>query len=162
MTELNIEKFREEWQDEEWQELLKHLASQPDASEHTINELQGMWDCDRGYAIECARSLEEYGFGQFIVGRRGGKTRFHWWYSSTMVAKAGMGDDDAAEQLQRGVDENFRKTVWKWSEIRDRLAEEANLDPSEIILDINIGDAKENFAKLHGLDTSEVSIRVGG
>lgn len=48
----------------------------------------------RQAVIELFKELEGLGFGAYVVGRRGSKTRFEWTVSMIHVGKAAIGESD--------------------------------------------------------------------
>jgi hypothetical protein len=49
--------------------------------------------------VKLFRGLDEQGYGRFIVGRRGGESRFVWAANAIEVAKAAQGEDLAITSL---------------------------------------------------------------
>jgi hypothetical protein len=53
----------------------------------------------RGEIIEVFQELEQIGCGDFIVGRKGHRSRFRWGVALTTVARAAAGEDLQIENL---------------------------------------------------------------
>jgi hypothetical protein len=65
---------------------------QKDAAETRIERLEYMADLGHREAIELARTLSEIGCGEFVVGRRGAKSRVKWNYSLRSMGEAAKGE----------------------------------------------------------------------
>ena len=61
--------------------------------------------CTRESAIALARALEKAGCGNFIVGRRGGSSRFSWDWNCISLGQAAKGNIDALLDSDEGADE---------------------------------------------------------
>jgi hypothetical protein len=55
-------------------------------------------DISRGDAVALARKLEEAGCGEFVVGRRGSKSRFVWAYSCIAIGQVASGEASTLEK----------------------------------------------------------------
>lgn len=97
-------------------------------------------DVSRGEIVEIFRRLEEIGCGVFVVGRRGGASRFQWAVGLTEVGRFAAGekveveligaegegdadDDDGAELREH--------RYWIRSDLEVRLALPPDLTPAE-------------------------------
>ncbi len=88
--------------DERAQALFDALAKRRrDASATSIDNLSNTLNIARGDAVALARALEETGCGQFIVGRRGQRSRFEWEYSCISLGRAAAGE---SADLEKAVD----------------------------------------------------------
>ncbi len=108
------------------QVILDHFASRErNWSQTSVDRLQVNTATDghplsRGEVIAVFKRLEELGCGKFIVGRRGGASRFEWEYGMVDVGRAAAGEpaepesispeekDSEEERLERMLDHRFR------------------------------------------------------
>lgn len=80
-------------QDEIAQRFFDQCASRErDASATSIDRMAYLLGISREEAIGLAQRLESTGCGEFVVGRRGYKSRFTWSYSCISVGQAAAGD----------------------------------------------------------------------
>jgi len=80
--------------------LLDWAASRTnDAAETSVERLMQMARVGRPEAVELARVLEEIGCGEFIVGRKGWKSRMRWSYSLRSLGKAAQGQTAQLEDV---------------------------------------------------------------
>jgi hypothetical protein len=68
-----------------------------DAAQTSIERLAWKAELDRREAIEFARILEDLGCGEFVVGRRGARSRVAWRHSLKSIGQAATG---GAEELK--------------------------------------------------------------
>jgi len=76
-----------------------------DAAQTTIERLAWKADLDRKDAVKLARELEDIGCGEFIVGRRGGKTRIAWSFSLKSIGEAAANRSERLEPLDQDLKE---------------------------------------------------------
>jgi hypothetical protein len=70
----------------------QHAARERDASYSTVEVLCRNLAIERPEAIKLCHDLDEAGCGQFVVGRRTGKSRLLWHYSCIALGKAAAGE----------------------------------------------------------------------
>ncbi len=69
-----------------------------DATFTTLDRICQLFSISRGDAVTLARRLKDANCGDFIVGRRGQKSRFIWFYSCISLGQAASGEStDIAE-----------------------------------------------------------------
>ena len=76
-----------------------------DAAQTSVERLAQKTGLDRRAAIEFARALEDIGCGEFIVGRRGAKSRIAWRYSLISIGEAAAGRTEKPEPLDTELQE---------------------------------------------------------
>jgi hypothetical protein len=69
-----------------------------DATATTIDRLHHLLGISREEAVRLAQRLEQAGCGQFIVGRRGHKSRFAWAYSCVSLGQVAAGETSELEE----------------------------------------------------------------
>lgn len=76
------------------QALLDHLAGRERKRKKTTVDrlLTNVPNCSRGSIIAVLKELEEYGCGEFVVGRHTHPSRFEWQVSMVSVGKAAAGE----------------------------------------------------------------------
>ena len=77
-----------------------------DATATSIDRISNRLGVSRGEAVALARSLEQAGCGQFIVGRRGQPSRFEWEYSCISLGQAAAGEDVKLEAAEDPLPES--------------------------------------------------------
>ena len=128
-------------QDQVARQMFDWTASrQKDASETSIDTLMRVLRISRRDAVQLARDLERADCGEFIVGRRGSKSRFRWAYSCISLGKTAAGETDDIEEPFDPVSETEdeddvlqRLTIQKAKAL---LAESLGLEPSQIAIEI--------------------------
>ena len=156
MNNIDRRQLRDDWSDPDDQDSLRAIMRAEFSEETTISELQGILDCDRSYAVECAKSFEESGVCQFIVGRRGGKSRVRWLVDPRLAARIGLGISD------NGISaESAGPSIFSWDDVIRTLAAQKSIDADQVVVDVKIGPLKRNLARLHGIDEQDVDIRIG-
>lgn len=155
MDDLNREMLVEDWKDAEDQESLRAMLSYAFEDETTVNELQGIWDADRSYAIERAKQLEAAGACDFIVGRKGAKSRVRWKVDPSMVARIGLEFSDPKPAQQIGT------VIWDWDRLIGLAAKQSGVNADSIVIDVKVGPLKKNLARLHEIEEEDIDVRVG-
>jgi hypothetical protein len=64
----------------------------------SIDRLTHLLGVSRGEAVGLSQRLQEAGCGQFIVGRRGHKSRFAWAYSCISLGQTASGETSELEE----------------------------------------------------------------
>jgi len=76
-----------------------------DAAQTSIERVAWKADLDRRGAIEFARLLEDLGCGEFVVGRRGGRSRIVWHLSLKSIGQAAAGASEKLEPVDPDLKE---------------------------------------------------------
>ena len=155
----------------------KHWAEDHDAAdklsrieaaigaETSYDELAALLDWDYETVRDEMKLMDEIGLIKAIKGSRGHKSRVIWLHSPSEIAAVLKGGGlSSLSKIDNASGKKFRqlgKSKWSWTEVCELLANEAELLPSDIVLDISVGEAKRNFAKLHQLDEREISVSIG-
>lgn len=124
---------------------------QRDALETSVDRLSHLLGISRGESVALARRLEEAGCGKFMIGRRGGKSRFEWAYSCISLGKAAAGETSAIDQIDDGI-----------SEMDDDQPAVAVPTASSAPLMLTIAEAKEALARTLGVLPASIEIIVRG
>lgn len=127
--------------------LFDHSAArEKDASSTSIDRIAHVVGISRPEALALAKSLEHARCGQFVVGRRGWKSRFIWAYSCISLGKAASGQDSI---LQEPSDEAGTDSI---------AARQSN---GELAVDgLTIADAKNALAASLGISPSNIEITI--
>ena len=72
---------------------------QNDATQTSIDYLAQRAITDRRKAIELAKRLQDLGCGEFVVGRRGAKSRIVWMVSLKSIGLAATGESPRIESI---------------------------------------------------------------
>ena len=122
-----------------------------DATATSIDRICNQLDISRGEAVALAKRLQEAGCGEFIVGRRGQKSRFNWNYSCISLGQAAAGESASIEAVDDPVSEDEDEY-----EADERSAE---VSP-QIPLTLTIAEAKAILAASLGVPVNSVEITV--
>ena len=68
-----------------------------DASASSIDLISRSLGISRGEAVSLAKALEAAGAGQFVVGRRGSRSRFVWAFSCISLGRIAAGEEAELE-----------------------------------------------------------------
>ena len=133
-------------EDSDAKRLFEWAASrQRDARETSVERMMQKLGILRGTAIKLARKLKDAGCGEFVVGRKGRRSRFIWAFSLISLGKVAAGETDdieeeaydpipeeeEANQLFQGSDRHL--TI---QEAKRLLAESVGIEPSQIVIKI--------------------------
>ena len=77
-----------------------------DAAETSLDRLMQMAQIGRSEAVELARTLDEIGCGEFIVGRKGWKSCIRWTYSLRSLGWAAQGQTAELKEIDPEVAED--------------------------------------------------------
>ena len=69
-----------------------------DASASSIDLISRSLGISRGEAVSLAKALEGAGAGQFVVGRRGSRSRFVWAFSCISLGRIAAGEEAELEE----------------------------------------------------------------
>jgi hypothetical protein len=119
-----------------------------DATETTLDRIRHKLDISRGEAVDLARELDAVGCAEFIVGRRGQKSRLRWLYSRVSLGKVASGEATALEQTENPVVENDEPEV-----------EQTDGGPSKRL---TIAEAKAILAVSLGVPITSIEITIKG
>ena len=133
------------------QALFDRLAARErDATSTSIDRLSKVIGISRGEAVALARALEQAGCGEFVVGRRGQKSRFRWAFSCISLGQVASGEDVNLEAAEDPLPES----------------EEDALEASEVLGDggptapLTLADAKAALSKSLGIPVANIEIIV--
>jgi hypothetical protein len=116
-----------------------------DATETSLDRMAQKLGISRSEAVALARQLQDAHCGEFVVGRRGQKSRFRWAYSCI-----GLGHAAAGEQVELVA-------------ASDPIAEseEEALDPQPASpLKLTIPQAKAGLAAYFGVSPDNIEITI--
>ena len=118
---------------------------QKDAAETSLERLMGVLDISRKSAVSLAQELEKAGCGRFIVGRKGARSRFEWYYSRVSLGQVAAGEPKEVEP----VSEN----------IATEAEEEASISDTQ---PLTIASAKALLARSLGIQPEQIEITIKG
>jgi hypothetical protein len=79
----------------DYRKILDHLASRSNnANETKVDRLSDVTGLSRSRIVEFMRQLEQLGLGEFIVGRKGGRSRFRWQVGLVSVGQVASKESD--------------------------------------------------------------------
>jgi len=117
-------------------------------SSTTIEQWTHLLGVSQSEAISYAKQLEEAGCGRYIVGRRGGTSRFEWAYNAISIGQV------ASRQADDLIDLDEVKA-------KETKAEEAASDmPAEAPRKLTIDEAKEGLARTFGVKPEQIEIII--
>ncbi len=116
-----------------------------DASATSIDRISWLLGITRGEAVALARRLEDAKCGEFVVGRRGQKSRFVWEYSCISLGKAAAGETSNLEQPENPLPE---------------AEEETGIPAIAPVSQLTIIQAKEALAASLGVPVANIEITV--
>jgi hypothetical protein len=117
-----------------------------DASANSIDLISRSLSISRGEAVSLAKALEGTGAGQFVVGRRGSKSRFVWAYSCISLGRIAAGEE---AELEAPTDPEPEEN-------EDEVASE----PGVTLGRLTIADAKRLLAASLGVPETNIEILV--
>ena len=115
-----------------------------DATETSIDRMVNMLEVSRNAAVTLARELEEAGCGDFIVGRKGYRSRFGWSYSRISLGRVAAGETEEIENVTDPISE---------------MEEEASTS-KDSAQPLTIHDAKILLAASLGLKPQQIEIKI--
>lgn len=117
-----------------------------DASATSIDRLHHLLGISREEAVGLAQRLEQAGCGQFIVGRRGHKSRFAWAYSCISLGQVAAGETSELEEPDDPLPE---------------AEEEAGaIESASAPIRINVAEAKRALSQSLGVPESAIEILI--
>ena len=124
-----------------------------DARSISIDLMCRSLDISRGEAVALARRLQEAECGEFVLGRRGQKSRFEWAYSCISLGQAAAGEasdlEEAEDPLPEGEEEDVLPAV-----------EAASISDVAVAPLLTISHAKELLSKSLGVPVASIEIIV--
>lgn len=112
-----------------------------DATATSLDRIEQILSISHKAAVALARELQNAGCGRFVVGRRGGESRFEWHYSRSVLGRVAAAQAEALEDLSEPVSE----------------AEEVAFAAEEVL---TIAKAKELLAKSLGITVDQIEIQI--
>jgi len=120
-----------------------------EVAETPIHRIAQMADASHYEAVRLARRLEEAGCGKLIVGRKGGKTRFRWYYGLPALGKVARNEPQAV--LEEVDSDLMQDQVGGYA-----AAEGAPAARS----DLTIAEAKRLLAESLGISPDKIEIHI--
>ncbi|SDR39001.1 hypothetical protein SAMN05519103_02585 [Rhizobiales bacterium GAS113] len=120
-----------------------------DATSTSIDRISNQLRISRGEAVALSRLLEEANCGEFIVGRRGQKSRFRWNYSCVSLGQAASGESSNLEKADNPIPESEEDSF-------DEPSDKFDLTH----LKLTIAEAKSVLANSLGVSVSNIEIIV--
>ncbi len=117
-----------------------------DASATSIDRLTYLLGISRAEALALAQRLGEAGCGEFVMGRRGHKSRFVWGYSCISLGQVAAGETAELEKAEDPLPESEE----------DRVPVEAPVGASRL----SIQDAKRALSQSLGVPESAIEILI--
>lgn len=139
--------------DEIARRLFDWLAScSRDAAATTIDRIGWVLRVNRGEAVALAKRLEEAGCGDFVLGRRGQKSRFRWKYSRISLGQVASGEAEEVEEPDQPLTEEEEEEENE----RDTRSDGADKRP------LTIAEAKAMLARSLGVSEDRIEITIRG
>jgi hypothetical protein len=173
-----VKKLQESYSDRDWDALLNVIRNYPKhpptEAERILEDLEqeepDVWA--RQGVISCLKEFDEFGFGRFIKGAKGKKSRFEWHVLPSMIAETGLRENDGqaleAAMAIEGAEKNNRdkttytgKKSWTYSELIALLSAQTELPAEELRVIMTIPEARKVLAESQGIPQDDVSIRLG-
>lgn len=120
-----------------------------DAAETSIDRMTQVADISRFQAIELAKALCAAGCGEYIIGRKGWKTRVRWSFSLRSIGKAATGETVELEELDPELVED----------VSDQLGG-GSIDGGGTSQPLSIAEAKRRLAETFGVLPEAIEITV--
>jgi hypothetical protein len=141
-TVLNVQKLYRH--DKQARAMLDWCAQRSrDATSTSIDIISYRIDISRGDAVALARKLHDAGCGEFVVGRRGSKSRFVWAYSCIAIGQVASGETSTLEKPENPEPEDL-------DEVSDKMSS----------LSLTIPQAKHALANSLGIPVSSIEISI--
>jgi len=121
-----------------------------DAAETSLERLMQVTQITRSEAVELARALNEIGCGDFLVGRKGWKSRIRWTYSLRSLGQAAQGHTTELKEVDPEVT----------GDAVDQQQPLANETRGERPL--TIIEAKRGLAAMFGVNPEAIDIVIRG
>jgi hypothetical protein len=120
-----------------------------DSAEMSIDRMSAMTGFSRVETVDFARKLKEIGAGNFILGRKGAKSRFLWDFSLKSLGLAASGKSSKIELIDSELLEDAR----------DQITHASGGSSDQ---PITISEAKKLLAKSFGVDPEAIEIIIKG
>jgi hypothetical protein len=95
---------------------------QRDAERTTIDHLADRLDSPRDEVIQLARELEEAGVCEFVLGRRGAKSRILWDFGMRSIGEAANGKTSKLQRVDPEADEKAENWIEHKYQLRPEIA----------------------------------------
>ena len=122
-----------------------------DSASTSLSRISQQLNISRGEAVSLARLLEQANCGQFIVGRRGSKSRFVWSYSCISLGQVASGESGGLEPVEVTAIEIEDDEVG---------AEAVGTPPTNMSQKITIAEAKRALANSLGIYETNIEIII--
>jgi hypothetical protein len=121
-----------------------------DAAETSIDRLMHVTGIGRSEAVELSRIFDEIGCGEFVIGRKGWKSRIRWQYSLINLGEAAQG---RTTELKKADPELTADVV----DQQQPLTSDAPSDRA-----LTIAEAKRGLAAGFGVAPESIDITIRG
>lgn len=111
---------------------------------------------DRASCIELAKELSRIGCGQYIVGRRGSKTRVRWDYGLRSIARAAVGQENKLRAVDPELEAELEDQPHHVSPSSSDIGTASTYEP------MTIAEAKRRLAASLGVPVDSIDITVRG
>jgi hypothetical protein len=120
-----------------------------DAAGTSVDRISQVTGLSYSEARELAKALGEIGCGEFVVGRKGWKSRIRWAFSLRTLGKAASGENVEIEEVDPVlIEEAAEPNV---SALTPALSEEGTL---------SIAEAKRRLAETLGVSVEAIAITI--
>ena len=172
----NIKELQDYYADPDWVKILgayeAYSETEPAEVEDLLERLEkldpGAWD--RQEVVVCLKELDELGFGRFLKGAKGRKSRIEWFFPPKAIVKAARGDDQELRQLmadrvpqrQPSAETSCEgKRSWSMVELQDLLSRLSGTPIADLRVVLTIPEARKALADSQGISEDQVLIRLG-
>jgi hypothetical protein len=120
-----------------------------DAAETSVDRISQVTECTYSEARELAKRFREIGACEFIIGRKGWKSRVSWKFSLRSLGQAARGDNVELEEVDQDL----------VAETKDQV-EVVPLPDSSTSKRLTISEAKQRLAESLGVSPESIEIII--
>ncbi|MCB1379812.1 MAG: hypothetical protein KDK89_15815 [Alphaproteobacteria bacterium] len=124
-------------------------ARRNDAAETSIDRVSQVANINRQEANRLLRSLSDAGCGEYIIGRKGWKTRIRWAYSLLSLGRAASGENVELQEVDPELE----------ADVTDQVASSPSGD-STAPQRLTIAEAKRGLAEAFGITADKIEIVI--
>jgi hypothetical protein len=152
-TEI-VKKIRSLYEsDEVARKLFEWLAKRTnDVAETSIDRICGMLELERYQGVELAKTLASLGVCEFIVGRKGWKSRVRWRYSVRSLGQAARGSAASIATIDPELEE----------EVADQQLTGGETTEVKQEMGLTLVEAKKGLAVTFGVKPEAIEITIKG
>jgi hypothetical protein len=125
-----------------------------DVAETSIDRICGMVELERYQAIELVKALAGIGVCEFVVGRKGWKSRVRWHYSVRSLGEAAKGDATGIQEIDPELAEEVADQQQGSDEFLDTK--------QEMEMGLTLAEAKKGLALTFGVKPESIEIIIKG